>query len=236
MAKVTEAILLAGGFGTRLQSVVKDIPKPMANINGKPFLQYLIEFYAKQGINHIVLSVGHLHHVIQNYFGNHYAGVSISYAVEDHPLGTGGAIRKSLELTKTNDVFVANGDTLFAVDLALIAQFHDNNNADITLVTRRVDEVSRYGSISMDNNYRIVGFKEKNSTSGKGYINGGVYLIGKKFFNSFSFPEKFSIEKDFFEKHFNDGVFLGKPCSNYFIDIGIPEDYARAKQEFLQMF
>jgi D-glycero-alpha-D-manno-heptose 1-phosphate guanylyltransferase len=236
MVKVTEAILLAGGFGTRLQSVVKGIPKPMADINGKPFLHYLIEFYAKQGVNHIVLSVGHLHHIIQKYFGNRYGDVSISYAVENHPLGTGGAIRNSLELTKTNDIFVANGDTLFAVELKKISEFHFSKNADFTIVAREVDDVSRFGSIALDDKLRIKGFEEKNSATGRGFINGGVYLSDKSFLKRFDFPEKFSIEKDFFEKHFNEGAFFGKPCSNYFIDIGIPEDYARAKQEFLQMF
>lgn len=236
MKKVTEAIFLAGGFGTRLQSVVADVPKPMAIINKKPFLHYLITFYAKQGVEHIVLSTGYLHEVVSNYFGNVYNEVQISYAVEDHPLGTGGAIKKSLELTDTDYVFVANGDTMFRVDLMSITQFHKKHNADFTLVTREVEDVSRYGSVIMDSNNKIIGFEEKNSAAGKGFINGGVYLINKSFLNSFKFPEKFSIEKDFFEKHYNDGAFYGKPCHNYFIDIGIPEDYHRAQKEFVGMF
>ncbi len=236
MAKVTEAVFLAGGFGTRLQSVVKEVPKPMADINGKPFLHYLILYYKKQGIKHIVLSVGYLHKIVQNYFGNSYDGVKISYAIEDHPLGTGGAIKKSLELTNANHVFVANGDTMFAVNLQDIADFHFYNHADFTLVARKVNEVSRYGSVILNNQNQIVGFSEKNNASGEGYINGGVYLIDKLFLNKFDFPEKFSIEKDFFEKHFTEGRFFGKPCRNYFIDIGIPEDYKRAQKEFKDLF
>ncbi len=236
MYKVTEAVFLAGGFGTRLQSVVKEVPKPMADINGKPFLHYLITFYAGQGINHIVLSTGYLHQVVSNYFGEFYQGVKISYAVEDHPLGTGGAIKKSLELTKTNHVFVANGDTMFLVDLTSIVKFHFEHKADFTLIAREVEDVSRYGSVILDEQSRIVGFEEKNNTAGKGFINGGVYLIDKSFLSSFEFPEKFSIEKDFFEKHYKAGAFYGKPCSNYFIDIGIPDEYKRAQTDFVKLF
>ncbi len=236
MEKITEAVFLAGGFGTRLKSVVKDVPKPMADINGKPFLHYLITYYAKQGINHVVLSVGHLHEVVQSYFGNNYKGVAISYAIENHPLGTGGAIRESLKLTRTKEVLVANGDTMFAVDVAKIAGFHHKNKANFTLVVREVNDVSRYGSISLNNDFRITGFKEKNSAKGHGYINGGVYLIDTSFFNKFNFPQTFSIEKDFFEKRYSEGAFYGKPCANYFIDIGIPADYAKAQREFAKMF
>ena len=236
MIRVTEAVFLAGGFGTRLQSVVKDVPKPMADINGKPFLHYLINYYAKQGINHIVLSVGYLYETVQNYFDSKYGEVKISYAIEDTPLGTGGAINKSLELTTTDNVFVANGDTMFMVDLQQISGFHIEHKAEMTLVVREVEDVSRYGSVKLDDENRIVGFSEKNMDSGKGFINGGVYLINKSFFNRFDFPEKFSIEKDFFEKEYKTAAFFGKPCNNYFIDIGIPEDYVRSQKEFVKLF
>jgi len=236
MSKITEAVFLAGGMGTRLQSVVKDVPKPMADINGKPFLHYLIRFYARQGISHIVLSVGHLHKRIIDYFGDSYETVRISYAVENHPLGTGGAISNALSYTETDNVFVVNADTMFKVDLEEISHFHKSKNADITLVVRAVDDVSRYGSIVMDAAFGIRGFTEKNQDSGKGFINGGVYLINRPFFNRFDFPEKFSVEKDFFEKHYKNNAFFAKVCPNYFIDIGIPEDYARAQKQFPVLF
>ena len=236
MLKITEAIFLAGGLGTRLQPVVKDVPKPMADINGKPFLHYLIRFYAGQGISHIVLSVGYLHQTIRNYFGDRYADVRISYSVEKQSLGTGGAIAKAMGYTETEDIFVVNGDTFFEVNLKEISGFHRDKNTNLTIVVREVDEVSRYGSVMMDANSRISGFTEKNQSSGKGFINGGVYLINKTFFNRFQFPEKFSIEKDFFEKQVSHHSFYAKICHNYFIDIGIPEDYARAQNEFSHMF
>lgn len=236
MNAVKEAVFLAGGFGTRLQSVVKDVPKPMADINGKPFLHYLILHYARQGVEHVVLSVGYLHRIISDYFSDNYLGVRISYAIEDSPLGTGGAIKQSLKLTDTNEVLVANGDTMFMVDIKEIGAFHRKNNADFTLVVREVDDVSRYGSVKMNDDGRIIGFEEKNSTKGRGYINGGVYLIDKTFFGRFGFPQKFSVEKDFFEKKYLEGNFFGKPCNHYFIDIGIPDDYLQAKNDFRVLF
>ncbi len=232
MEKIKEVILLAGGFGTRLRDVVKDVPKPMADINGKPFLHYLITYYENKGIEHVILSVGYLNEVIKDYFGSNYGNVRISYAVEDTPLGTGGAIMKSLEFAQTENVLVANGDTMFMVEPSGILDFHLKKQADFTIVTREVEDVSRYGSVITDENFRITGFSEKGSFKGKGYINGGVYLINKDFLTGFSFPGKFSIEKDFFEKEYLNHNFFGKPCNAYFIDIGIPEDYARAKREF----
>ncbi len=236
MSKITEAVFLAGGMGTRLRQVVSDVPKPMADINGKPFLHYLIRFYAGQDISHIVLSVGYLYEKIQNYFGNRYEGVRISYAVENYPLGTGGAIVKALNNTETDEVFVVNADTMFNVNLEKVSQFHQAKNADITLVVRKVDDTGRYGSILLDSDMKITGFTEKNQSAGSGFINGGVYLLNRAFINRFGFPEKFSIEKDFFEKQYGSGAFYATVCNDYFIDIGIPEDYARAKKQFPTMF
>jgi len=236
MEKISEAIVLAGGFGTRLRNVVKDVPKPMADINGKPFLHYLIKYYISKGIEHVILSVGYMNEVIKDYFGDSYEGIKIDYAVEDHPLGTGGAIIKSLGFAGTENVMVANGDTMFMVEPSEILNFHNSKDADITIVIREVEDVSRYGSILTDNEQRITGFSEKQNSKGRGYINGGVYLINKPFISKFSFPGKFSIEKDFFEKEFKNHKFYGKPCNNYFIDIGIPEDYSRAQKKFKKLF
>ena len=236
MSNITEAVFLAGGRGTRLRKVVNDVPKPMADINGKPFLHYLIRYYAGQDISHIVLSVGYLYKKIQNYFGHRYEGVRISYAVENYPLGTGGALLNALTYTETETVFVVNADTMFTLNLEKVSRFHKNKNADITLVVRKVDDTGRYGSILLDSEQRITGFTEKNRSGGSGFINGGVYLLSKAFLGRFGFPEKFSIEKDFFEKQYGSGAFYATVCNNYFIDIGIPEDYALAKKQFPTMF
>ena len=236
MLKTTEAIFLAGGMGTRLQPVVKDVPKPMADINGKPFLHYLILFYAGQGITHIVLSVGYLYQTVMNYFGRSYGSVRISYSIEKQPLGTGGAIAKAMGYTETHDILVVNADTMFDVKLKEVLDFHRDKKSVLTLVVRKVDDLNRYGSVILDEDAKITGFTEKGQSTGSGFINGGVYIINKFFFSGFKFPEKFSIEKDFFEKEYRNYAFYAKICHGYFIDIGIPEDYLRAQNEFSHMF
>lgn len=227
-----EAIVLAGGFGTRLQTVISDVPKPMAPINGKPFLTHVFHYLKKYGINHIVLSVGHLHEVIEDYFGNEWEGINISYAIEKEPLGTGGAIKFAFEKIENRNAFVVNGDTLFKVDLQKLNDFHNQNKAEISIALRALEDVSRYGSVVINEENRIMAFTEKGIIQGKGNINGGVYLINKQIFKKLTiFTEKFSMEKDIFEKYYKAQMFFGIPFERYFIDIGIPEDYRRASLE-----
>jgi D-glycero-alpha-D-manno-heptose 1-phosphate guanylyltransferase len=232
MATSNEIIILAGGFGTRLKDVVKNVPKPMADINSKPFLHYLLKYYERKGIGHVILSVGYLSEIIKDHFGNSYGNLKISYAIEHEPLGTGGAILASLKHAENDKVFISNGDTMFLIEPDTILQFHEEKQADLTMVVRKVDDVSRYGSVLFNEDHQIKGFSEKNSMTGSGYINGGVYLVSRSFMEKFDLPEKFSIEKDFFEKYYAEHNFFAKVCNNYFIDIGIPEDYERAKKEF----
>ena len=122
--KVKQAIILSGGQGTRLRSVVSDIPKPMADINGKPFLEYLLRYLNNQGCNHVVLSVGYKSEVIRNYFGNQYLNLKLDYALEKEPLGTGGGIKNSIKYISDNDFFLLNGDSFFDVNLSELAEFH----------------------------------------------------------------------------------------------------------------
>ena len=227
-----EAIVLAGGFGTRLQQVINDVPKPMAPVNGKPFLTYVLTYLKKYGIHHVVLSVGHLHEVVENYFGAEWEGLKISYAVENEPLGTGGAIKFAFEKITGNEAVVLNGDTLFDVNLHEFYELHTKSKADISLTLRAVDDVSRYGTVQINRENMIVSFTEKGALTGTGNINGGIYLINKQVFKKISiFTEKFSMENDIFEKYYNTLPFFGFPFEGYFIDIGIPEDYERANKE-----
>jgi D-glycero-alpha-D-manno-heptose 1-phosphate guanylyltransferase len=122
--KLRECVILVGGQGTRLRSVVQDIPKPMADINGKPFLEYLLYFLHRQGCRHVVLSVGYKHEIIENYFGNQYLNLKIDYAIEEEPLGTGGGIKNSLGFISQNDFFLLNGDSFFFFILSQLAEFH----------------------------------------------------------------------------------------------------------------
>jgi len=229
---IQEAVVLAGGFGTRLQSVISDVPKPMAPINGKPFLSYVLLYLKKYSVRHIILSVGHLHEVVEAYFGESWEGLDISYAIEKEPLGTGGAIKFAFEKIEGQEAFVVNGDTFFDVNLSILQESHQKKKAEISLALRAVDDVSRYGTVQTNGENQIIAFSEKGKFKGKGNINGGIYLINKQIFKKLTiFTEKFSIENDIFEKYYNAHRFFGFPFEDYFIDIGIPEDYKRANLE-----
>jgi D-glycero-alpha-D-manno-heptose 1-phosphate guanylyltransferase len=227
-----QAIILAGGFGTRLRSVLQAVPKPMAPIHGKPFLAYLIDYLILQGITDIVLSVHYLREQIQDYFQTAYGGVSIAYAVENEPLGTGGAIVKSLEFVdRAQPVFVLNGDTFLKLDYQSMFATQSANVSNITMALRRIADCSRYGVV-LTAGQRVTAFQEQGANE-VGLINAGVYLINPKLFAGFALPEQFSFERDFlFPK-----IAALNPCAfivdEYFIDIGIPADYSQAIADFL---
>jgi D-glycero-alpha-D-manno-heptose 1-phosphate guanylyltransferase len=226
-----QAIILVGGFGTRLRTLLPDVPKPMAPIDDKPFLAHLLLYLKTQGITSIIFSVHYQREQIQHYFQSHYAGMDIAYAEEDEPLGTGGAIVNSLSLLlKTNEpVFVLNGDTFVKLDYQAMVTQHLQHHSPFTMALRSVADCSRYGNVVIENN-RVIEFKEKGG-SGPGFINAGIYLMHPTLFSPFTLPKQFSIEKDFLYLH----VQMLKPHAfvshDYFIDIGIPEDYERAKNE-----
>ena len=226
-----EAIILAGGFGTRLQNVVKDLPKPMAPVNGRPFLTYILDYLIDYQYNKVVLSVGYLHEKIETFFGTHYKSLTIDYAVEEEPLGTGGGILNAMSKCTADNVLVINGDTMFKVDLDAFERFHEEKGGLLSIVLREVEDVSRYGSVTISDDNLIALFAEKQVTSGRGYINGGVYLINRKLFEKHPQPKKFSFEKDLMTKFYTQELFYAMPSNGYFIDIGIPEDYARAQKE-----
>lgn len=227
------AVILAGGFGTRLRNVVSDLPKPMAPVNGEPFLNYLIRYLKHYQVNTVVLSTGYLSEKIEVYYKNEFEGVRVVYSIEKEPLGTGGGIRLALEKCEEENVFVLNGDSFFEIDLFRFNQLHQQQLAQTSLALRKVQDASRYGTIEKDHQHRIVSFKEKNNYVKEGLINGGTYLLNKSLFMEHTPAAKnFSIEKDFFEKHSKDIVLKGFEFDSYFIDIGIPEDYAKAQNDF----
>ena len=227
-----EAIILAGGFGTRLQKVVNELPKSMALVNDKPFLEYLLNFLTGQGIQKVILSVGYKREMIQEYFKDRYKHLTISYAIEEEPLGTGGGILNALEQVEGESAFAMNGDSMFRIDLQAMQHLHQKIAADLTMALRYLDDTSRFGTVQIDTEKRVTGFFEKNQKSDPGYINGGVYLINKNFLVSSSFGKKFSIEKDCCEKCYKESGIYGYPAKGYFLDIGIPEDYMIAQDEF----
>ncbi|MCR8690402.1 MULTISPECIES: D-glycero-D-manno-heptose 1-phosphate guanosyltransferase [Campylobacter] len=219
MDTTKEAIILCGGLGTRLRSVISDVPKPMAPIKNKPFLAFVLEYLKKQNISRVVLAVSYKYEIIQEYFGNSYLGMQILYSIEKEPLGTGGAILEALNLINSDSYYVLNGDTFFDVNLDRLKL----DNSDICVALKPMKNFDRYGSVDIDNNSYISAFNEKKFTS-NGLINGGVYLIKKNIFNSFNLPNKFSFE-EFFQENFL--IFNAKATvfDDYFIDIGIPQDY-----------
>jgi D-glycero-alpha-D-manno-heptose 1-phosphate guanylyltransferase len=226
-----EAIILAGGFGTRLRGVIKDLPKPMAPVNGRPFLTYILDYLIDYDYTKVVLSVGYLHEIIEEFFGTQYKSLEIDYAVETEPLGTGGGILFAMSKCETDNVLVINGDTMFKVDLNAFEQFHQDKERLLSIVLREVEDVSRYGSVVMDSDNRITLFAEKQLSAGRGYINGGIYLIHRDLFAKYPQPEKFSFERDLMTQFYTQEPFYAMPSDGYFIDIGIPEDYARAQVE-----
>jgi len=223
-----DAIILAGGFGTRLQSVVSDVPKPMAPINGRPFLEILLKSLEKKGIKRVVLSVGYKAEIIMNYFGNSYGDIELVYEVEDCPLGTGGAIYASLEKCVSHHILVMNGDTFIDINLNdLISNFKLNN--DLIVVGANVRNCSRYGGLEVEEN-RVIKFSEKKS-SGPGVINAGSYLIPKTLFDGIEVVAPFSFEL-FLASNINKIRPRFVLSSGYFIDIGVPEDYSKAQNLF----
>jgi D-glycero-alpha-D-manno-heptose 1-phosphate guanylyltransferase len=227
-----EAIILAGGAGTRLKSVVKDIPKPMALVGEKPFLEYLFSYLENYGIEHVILSVGYNSKVISDHFKSQYGSMKISYAVENKPLGTGGGIRLALDKVKGDHTFILNGDTFFKVNLHDLSEFYFAHEADMSITVKRKRDFFRYGTVELDV-CKVVAFREKRPMK-SGLINGGVYITNKSILNDFKIGEKFSFETDFLEKSLDTLKLCAMRCSEYFIDIGVPLDYEKAKRELPQ--
>lgn len=226
-----QAIILAGGFGTRLQAVVKDVPKPMADISGKPFLVYLLTSLQSYGVKNVVISVGYLQEKIIEYFGDFYLGMSIAYAREDRPLGTGGAIKTSLKfIDKKKPVIVINGDTFLQIDYKKLLTFYQEKKSQLTMVLHEVADCGRYGRVVVDDDC-VISFEEKSSEKKSGFINGGIYVLDPKIFEEFFLPEKFSFETDFLMRCLPKLQPKAFMVDEYFIDIGIPEDFFRAQIE-----
>lgn len=223
-----EAIVLAGGFGTRLRSVVPDLPKPMAPVAGRPFLDILLAALARQGFTRVVLAVGYLAERIVGHVGSTYAGMAIDYAVEEAPLGTGGAVRAALARCRSDHVFVFNGDTYLDLDARQVeAQWRAGGTPIV--VARAVPDTVRYGRLRVEDG-RVTGYAEK-GVVGPGLINAGAYVLPRDALDAFAPGAPFSLETDFLTPGAACGAFDVFVTDGRFIDIGVPEDYARAQTE-----
>lgn len=223
-----EAIVLAGGLGTRLRQVVADVPKAMAPVAGRPFLEILLTTLAGKGFTRVVLSLGYLSEQIVRHFGDRYADMELVYEIEDTPLGTGGALRAALERCTGEHVFVFNGDTFLDLEVTeVVSQL--SRDAGPIIVARDVPDTSRYGRLDVESG-RVRGFMEK-GVAGPGLINAGCYVLPRHCLDAFTLGQPFSLESDYLahavtQEHV--GVFVTR---GYFIDIGVPDDYTRAQTE-----
>ena len=218
-----KAIILAGGMGSRLRDVVTDIPKPMAPVGGKPFLEYIIAMLAGRRFRHIILSVGYRKEIIESYFENGSRwGVDISYSGEDAPLGTGGSVREALRTADEPYSLILNGDTFNDLDFGEMEVHHLSRKRLVTIGLIHRDDAGRYGSIRLNHTSDIAGFSEK-SGSGPGYVNRGVYIMDRAVLDRMP-SGRFSLEEDLFPELVAAGM-TGFISRGFFIDMGIPAAY-----------
>lgn len=222
-----ECIILAGGQGTRLQSVVQDVPKCLAPINGKPFLDYLFSYLESQFVDHVVLSLGYKYEMVLEYLKGRAFTFKVSWVIEKEPLGTGGAIKLALGKTKSKHVFVLNGDTHFPIDLREMASIHTPETT-LTIATKMLENIDRYGLVKTNDNNRIMSFEEKKAVA-KGMINGGIYILNTALAALDNYNKSFSFEQDFMQPLVNTHIFKSFESDAYFIDIGVPADYELAQ-------
>lgn len=223
------AIVLAGGFGTRLASLVSDRPKPMANIAGRPFLERLLDRLHQQGIRRVVLAVGHKREIIITHFGTSYRGMSIAYSEETEPLGTGGALRRAFEEQQLERAFAVNGDTYCGLEYAELLQTHEAAGSPASLSLLKVADASRYGAVELGEDGRVIAFREKSPEPQAGLINAGVYFLERRVFELGPAQTRFSFEQDLLQAAVPRAGFAAHVFDGLFIDIGVPDDYRRAQ-------
>lgn len=224
-----DAIVLAGGLGTRLRAEVPDLPKPLAPVAGRPFLAWVLDHLAAQGVRRAVLSVGARHRAIQDHFGDRHGPIRLAYGVEARPLGTGGAIRAALAYCASDPVLVVNGDTLFEIDLGALLARHLAGGRALTLALHGADDTARYGRVAVTGGI-VTAFEEK-GPAGPGPINAGLYVVARRLFDGFRLPTAFSFEEELLAPHLAALAPAAHEADGYFIDIGVPEDYRRARAE-----
>jgi len=227
-----DVIILAGGLGTRLRSVVSDVPKCMAPVGGRPFLAWILQWMERFDVAHIVLSLGYLNEVVTDWIHNEYKGKTpVDWVIEETPLGTGGGIRLAMSKVKSDRAIILNGDTFFNVDLNAFHSFSKEADTPLAVALKPMTDFDRYGSVTLSADGRITSFNEKKHCD-KGLINGGIYCIDSRAGLFDGMDQKFSFEKEILEPMSASGNIAGFISDGSFIDIGIPQDYNLA-QTFL---
>lgn len=225
------AVVLAGGLGTRLRSVVSDRAKVVAEIHGRPFLHYLFDQLAAAGIRHIVLCTGYMAEKVRAQIGDYYGNIGLTYSAETEPLGTGGALRLARPLLSSDPVLVMNGDSFCDVDLLQFAKDHFENRAAASLALAKVSDISRFGAVDLNLDGAVSSFEEKGSRVGAGLINAGIYLLSREIIASIPDGTAVSLERDVFPGLIGNGLHGFVSCGK-FIDIGVPADYHAAAKFF----
>jgi len=223
-----EAIVLAGGLGTRLRDVVNDVPKPMAPVQGRPFLSFVFDQLVAAGFNSVIVAAGYRHEAISSYFANDYRGLAVSYSVEGEPLGTGGAISLACERSHEQHVFVLNGDTYLELDFHAMLRAHISRGAELTMAICRVPDLTRYGAVDLRGD--IVQVLAEKGHAGPGWINAGTYLLAPPFRARLQQRTTFSLERDLLAPEIGRIRPLAFRTPGPFMDIGIPADYATAQR------
>jgi NDP-sugar pyrophosphorylase family protein len=227
------AVVLAGGQGTRLQSVVADKPKALAEIYGRPFLTYMFDQLQGFRINHVVLCTGYLGNRIKERFGSSYKLLSIDYSHESQPLGTAGALKNAISYLSDEQILVLNGDSFCGADIAAFWGWHLSKKASASLLLTTLDDTGRYGRVDTDSDGKIIRFSEKGSNPGPGLINAGIYILCKQFIFSIPSGKSVSLEREMFPQWIGKGLY-GYGSEGRFIDIGTPEDYSKAGRFFMK--
>ncbi|MBC7903533.1 MAG: NTP transferase domain-containing protein [Gemmatimonadaceae bacterium] len=225
---ITEAIILAGGEGTRLKNAVPDLPKCMAPVNARPFISFVIDYLLSQKIERFIFALGKGHQIITQYLNTQYATLDRHCVIENEPLGTGGAIRLACRETTADSVLVVNGDSLFKIDVSNLSILHKASAADCSIALKPMANTGRYGKVKMNAEGKIESFEEKKNTE-SGLVNGGVYILNVPEFLKLPFAGNFSFEKEFLES--GNHRISGLVQDEYFIDIGTPEDFEKVQLE-----
>ncbi|HVP83450.1 MAG TPA: nucleotidyltransferase family protein [Rhizomicrobium sp.] len=228
----TDVMVLVGGLGTRLQSVVSDRPKALASINGRPFLHYLIRQIEDAGFRRVVLCTGFRGAQIEEALASSPDGLEFAFSREETPLGTAGALRFGLDLLESSKVVVLNGDSFIDVDLCAFLQWYDTSPFDVGLVAASVADASRFGTLDMDQAGTILAFREKRGVAEQGWINAGVYIFSKERLLDIPVGRTVSLEQDIFPEWSRQGAMGGYRAGGRFIDIGTPESYSAASRFF----
>jgi D-glycero-alpha-D-manno-heptose 1-phosphate guanylyltransferase len=226
-----EAIILAGGMGTRLRTVVPDRPKVMAMVKDRPFLTRLLDQLEMAKIQSVVLSTGYKADQIESAIGDHYGSLRVQYSREIKPLGTAGGLRLAIDKTNSDPVLALNGDSFCAIDLERFYRFHSAVKARATILLTRVNDASRFGRVETNNSSAVISFEEKGGAAVPGWINAGVYCLNRNVIEELSRGEAKSLEREVFPELVSAGLY-GFRGGGDFVDIGTPQSYGEAQSFF----